>query len=270
MPYNGHKSFESFKIYLHPTEQGRIPANERMSVVGGFLGDSCRNREKAGKLREQLLPLLSLEKKRKFAAQRSGIESGNYYSPWDRSETLHEGVRAFKEEQRSIRADLARLASTSHAAAQGQNPTVVAAIVKAQKANLRYKPSRSASVVTTVNKDNLLSLISKIPTGAWYQVRETRTGSQGWIHGNTIALLQTSESTSASATQTPPTQRSRLSLPVVSGKSYVNVDGVRVPSPVFSGTKPAGATARCRDGSYSFSQHRQGTCSHHGGVAEWL
>lgn len=33
---------------------------------------------------------------------------------------------------------------------------------------------------------------------------------------------------------------------------------------------PAGATARCRDGSYSYSQHRQGTCSWHGGVAEWL
>lgn len=33
---------------------------------------------------------------------------------------------------------------------------------------------------------------------------------------------------------------------------------------------PIGATARCRDGSYSFSQHHQGTCSYHGGVAEWL
>lgn len=33
---------------------------------------------------------------------------------------------------------------------------------------------------------------------------------------------------------------------------------------------PAGATAQCRDGSYSFSQHRRGTCSHHGGVARWL
>lgn len=33
---------------------------------------------------------------------------------------------------------------------------------------------------------------------------------------------------------------------------------------------PAGATAQCRDGTYSFSQHRQGTCSHHGGVARWL
>lgn len=31
----------------------------------------------------------------------------------------------------------------------------------------------------------------------------------------------------------------------------------------------SGATARCRDGSLSYSQHRQGTCSHHGGVAQW-
>jgi hypothetical protein len=28
-------------------------------------------------------------------------------------------------------------------------------------------------------------------------------------------------------------------------------------------------TAECRDGSYSYSQHRQGTCSWHGGVGEW-
>lgn len=33
---------------------------------------------------------------------------------------------------------------------------------------------------------------------------------------------------------------------------------------------PAGATALCNDGTYSFSQHRSGTCSHHGGVAVWL
>jgi len=30
------------------------------------------------------------------------------------------------------------------------------------------------------------------------------------------------------------------------------------------------ATARCRDGSLSFSAHRCGTCSHHGGVTEFL
>jgi hypothetical protein len=33
---------------------------------------------------------------------------------------------------------------------------------------------------------------------------------------------------------------------------------------------PPGATAVCKDGTYSFSQTRSGTCSHHGGVATWL
>lgn len=52
-----------------------------------------------------------------------------------------------------------------------------------------------------------------------------------------------------------------------SGGGYQNSDGNYVPSP---GSNPAGATARCNDGTYSYSQHRQGTCSHHGGVAAWL
>jgi hypothetical protein len=51
---------------------------------------------------------------------------------------------------------------------------------------------------------------------------------------------------------------------------YINSDGESVHSPAYSNTVPAGATARCSDGTYSFSQHRQGTCSHHGGVAAWL
>jgi hypothetical protein len=29
-------------------------------------------------------------------------------------------------------------------------------------------------------------------------------------------------------------------------------------------------TARCKDGTTSYSAHRSGTCSNHGGVAEWL
>lgn len=33
---------------------------------------------------------------------------------------------------------------------------------------------------------------------------------------------------------------------------------------------PSGASARCRDGTYSYSRNRRGTCSHHGGVREWL
>jgi hypothetical protein len=32
---------------------------------------------------------------------------------------------------------------------------------------------------------------------------------------------------------------------------------------------PAGATAKCVDGTYSYAAHHQGACSHHHGVAEW-
>ena len=52
--------------------------------------------------------------------------------------------------------------------------------------------------------------------------------------------------------------------------SYTNTYGNIVCSPYSSPTTPSGASAICRDGTYSFSQSRSGTCSHHGGVAQWL
>ena len=60
--------------------------------------------------------------------------------------------------------------------------------------------------------------------------------------------------------------------PIAQGRGYVNSQGQWVPSPTRTpdGQPPAGASARCRDGTFSFSKSRRGTCSHHGGVAEWL
>lgn len=53
---------------------------------------------------------------------------------------------------------------------------------------------------------------------------------------------------------------------------YVNKAGQDVHSPAKSvdGKVPAGASAKCGDGSYSFSKSRRGTCSRHGGVGTWL
>jgi multidrug efflux pump subunit AcrA (membrane-fusion protein) len=39
-----------------------------------------------------------------------------------------------------------------------------------------------------------------------------------------------------------------------------------LPGPTIPGLSP---TAICADGTYSYSLHRQGTCSHHGGVDVW-
>jgi hypothetical protein len=72
----------------------------------------------------------------------------------------------------------------------------------------------------------------------------------------------------------PPTQEpaSQTNSQLDNNNYYTNVDGNEVHSPAntVDGSVPAGASARCADGTYSFSQSRRGTCSHHGGVAQWL
>jgi hypothetical protein len=50
---------------------------------------------------------------------------------------------------------------------------------------------------------------------------------------------------------------------------YINSQGNTVHSPAYADSKPSGASAKCKDGTYSFSQNRRGTCSGHGGVAVW-
>jgi endonuclease YncB( thermonuclease family) len=46
--------------------------------------------------------------------------------------------------------------------------------------------------------------------------------------------------------------------------------GVAIGALIYLDAKYPGPTARCWDGTYSYSQHRQGTCSWHGGVRYWL
>jgi hypothetical protein len=38
-------------------------------------------------------------------------------------------------------------------------------------------------------------------------------------------------------------------------------------TPPKPASRPPGATAKCNDGTYSYSAHHSGSCSHHGGVA---
>jgi len=44
---------------------------------------------------------------------------------------------------------------------------------------------------------------------------------------------------------------------------------VHGPAKSLDGGKPEGASARCRDGTWSFSHSRSGTCSGHKGVERW-
>ena len=115
-------------------------------------------------------------------------------------------------------------------------------------ANLRLAPSASARVLTVIPKATALT-VGVCTT--WCSVRYG--GQQGYVSKSVLTFRGS-----------PP-----VSLPPSSG-TYTNVDGAQIQRPVMSDTAPAGASAHCRDGSYSFSTHRRGTCSHHGGVGEWL
>ncbi|MBP9762339.1 DUF3761 domain-containing protein [Patescibacteria group bacterium] len=57
--------------------------------------------------------------------------------------------------------------------------------------------------------------------------------------------------------------------PVAPRGTYTNVNGNKIRRPYVAPITPAGASAQCRDNTFSFSQNRRGTCSGHGGVMMW-
>ena len=87
------------------------------------------------------------------------------------------------------------------------------------------------------------------------------------------AVIDSQQQGTVPAVTAPSQQQLQpASIPLSNDNYYTNVSGNTVHSPAYSenGSVSAGATAQCADGTYSFSQHRSGTCSHHGGVAQWL
>ena len=88
------------------------------------------------------------------------------------------------------------------------------------------------------------------------------------IHSQTPTPAPSPGSAAAQTTGTP--QNDAANIKCTDKGTYVNSKGQTVPRPENCSAAPKGATAECRDGSYSFSTSRRGTCSHHGGVAKWL
>jgi hypothetical protein len=61
----------------------------------------------------------------------------------------------------------------------------------------------------------------------------------------------------------PPPAAPPRATPPASGEPPAS----RAPSKTQAAGQP---TARCKDGTMSYSKHHTGSCSHHGGVAQWL
>lgn len=80
-------------------------------------------------------------------------------------------------------------------------------------------------------------------------------------------VQKAAKSKAASGTAAAPAAAPEPAAPAAS-TSVASTPAAATPS--ASGPAPAGATAKCKDGSYSKSKHHSGTCSSHGGVAQWL
>ena len=119
--------------------------------------------------------------------------------------------------------------------------------------NLRQTPN--GQVVSVIPKGAAVELSGDCDQG-WCPV--SYDGQEGYV---SKAYLQDAKG------QTIQTNANQPQSPV---HYYTNSSGNTVQSPTKYNSVPAGASAQCADGTYSFSQHRRGTCSHHGGVVRWL
>lgn len=81
------------------------------------------------------------------------------------------------------------------------------------------------------------------------------------------ASAQPNASATAHASQQIAAHVTAVQTPLCDSNHYKNVNGICVHRPSSS---PKGATAQCRDRSFSYSRHASGTCSHHGGVLRWI
>lgn len=124
-------------------------------------------------------------------------------------------------------------------------------------------PATMSTSSTTTSSSTTTTSTSSTTTSTTVAAT-TSTAAATTTVPTTVARVTT---TTARAVVTTVVAAAPVSCP---NGTYTNTAGNEVCRPYASSNAPAGASAQCRDGTYSFSQTRSGTCSGHGGVAQWL
>lgn len=124
--------------------------------------------------------------------------------------------------------------------------------------NLRYSPETGDNIILVIPQYTKIKIIDPKPIDdKWIKVEVK--GKTGYLSCHYVTEMNT-VTYKYETSETGNFQKNNY---------YTNTDGQRVQSPTYYSTIPQGATAKCKDGTYSFSRNRRGTCSHHGGVSVW-
>lgn len=154
------------------------------------------------------------------------------------------------------------------------NANAITKYVTADFLNLRSGPGTEYSIITVLPKGTPVEIDEDCDCH-WIWVEYN--GYTGCINSYYISSQNSSycyvpANTKSSSLHTYTSIKSNSSSYVNTSsyaKYYTNTYGHRVQSPTYYSSVPQRATALCKDGTYSFSESRRGTCSHHGGVARW-
>lgn len=139
------------------------------------------------------------------------------------------------------------------------------ASVTAKRAKLRGTPSADGKVVDSLPRETELAVIERKDNWLLVQSREY----VGWIYADDVEVKM-AIAVEPAALQRPTATSVVIApvTPVVSDRSPSTQGQVPMaPTVAAAETK---ATAKCKDGTFSYAIEREGRCSGHGGVSEWL
>jgi hypothetical protein len=228
--------------------------NERVSQISGF-GEA--KRQALFSWRNSVQARMDATKPFKLTDERVGEIHQKYLNLHAQN---HAAQKAADEEQRLLSTELKTIQSRL-----GQlGPITFAAYLSKSLASRGFAAVTLAFLMVTIQLVSTVSattssIVASIPTAT---ATPTATLTPTMTFTPTITLTPTITDT-PTITFTPTTTLT----PLPTQTSIPSRTSTLSP-PTFDPLQ--GVTAICQDGTYSYSQHRQGTCSHHGGVKEWI
>lgn len=131
--------------------------------------------------------------------------------------------------------------------------------------NVRAGPGTGYGIVHSLSKDEQVQVLGINDDRTWYRI--SHEASEGWVSADS-KLVSFEGDRNLLAVIPNPTY---IAPPKAAPARATSVgSGGSGGSSSTSAKNPGGATARCVDGTYSYSANHRGTCSHHGGVAQWF